>query len=94
MFVSCSATAALDFSTDQLMRRVVETHFAHATVLTIAHRLNTILGSSRIMVFDAGKLVEFDTPKTLLADPDGYLTWLVEETNAAGKLHQAHNTEL
>jgi ABC-type multidrug transport system fused ATPase/permease subunit len=70
------------------MRRLVQQHFRHCTVLTIAHRLNTILDADRIMVFDAGKLVEFDSPKNLLADPKGYLSWLVAETNSAGKLHQ------
>jgi ATP-binding cassette subfamily C (CFTR/MRP) protein 1 len=82
------ATAALDFETDQLMRHVVQSHFKHATVLCIAHRLNTILDADRIMVFDAGRLVEFDSPKTLLAQPQGYLSWLVAETNSAGKLYQ------
>lgn len=40
------------------------------------------------MVFDAGKLVEYDSPKALLADKHGYLSWLVAETNSAGKMHQ------
>jgi ABC-type multidrug transport system fused ATPase/permease subunit len=87
------ATAALDFATDQLMRRLVARHFAHATVLTIAHRLNTILDADRIMVFDAGKLVEFDSPANLLSDEKGYLSWLVEETNSAGKLHKQINDD-
>jgi ABC-type multidrug transport system fused ATPase/permease subunit len=52
--------------------------------------LNTILDADRIMVFDAGKLVEFDSPRALLANSDGYLSWLVKETNTAGKLHQQH----
>jgi len=50
--------------------------------------LNTILDADRIMVFDAGKLVEFDKPSKLLADTKGYLSWLVAETNSARELHQ------
>ncbi len=50
--------------------------------------LNTILDADRIMVFDGGKLVEYDSPKKLLSDSRGYLSWLVAETNSAGKLHQ------
>jgi ABC-type multidrug transport system fused ATPase/permease subunit len=82
------ATSSLDFETDQLLKRFVSEHFKECTVLTIAHRLNTILDADRIMVFEAGKLVEFDTPKKLLSDPNGYLTWLVQETNSAGRIHQ------
>jgi ABC-type multidrug transport system fused ATPase/permease subunit len=48
-----------------LIREFVQNVFAGCTVLTIAHRLNTILDSDRIIVFEAGQLVEFDTPTIL-----------------------------
>ncbi|KAL6466397.1 hypothetical protein MHYP_G00242010 [Metynnis hypsauchen] len=60
------ATAAVDLETDNLIQTTVRREFAHCTVLTIAHRINTILDSSRVMVLDAGKIVEFDSPATLL----------------------------
>jgi len=60
------ATASVDPTTDALIQKMVRKHFKDRTVLTIAHRLNTIMDSSRVMVLDKGKLVEFDTPKQLL----------------------------
>ncbi|KAL7855414.1 hypothetical protein AOLI_G00190180 [Acnodon oligacanthus] len=60
------ATAAVDLETDNLIQTTIRREFAHCTVLTIAHRINTILDSSRVMVLDAGKIVEFDSPGALL----------------------------
>ncbi|XP_012683657.2 ATP-binding cassette sub-family C member 2 [Clupea harengus] len=59
------ATAAVDLETDDLIQTTIRKEFADCTVLTIAHRLNTILDSSRVMVLDAGKIVEFDSPSAL-----------------------------
>ena len=60
------ATAAIDHHTDDLIQTTIRTQFADCTVLTIAHRLNTILDSTRIIVLDKGEIVEFDTPEALL----------------------------
>ncbi|XP_017570742.1 canalicular multispecific organic anion transporter 1 [Pygocentrus nattereri] len=60
------ATAAVDLETDNLIQTTIRQEFTHCTVLTIAHRINTILDSSRVMVLDAGKIVEFDSPGALL----------------------------
>merc|ERR1711953_718468 len=60
------ATAAVDLETDDLIQATIREEFADCTVLTIAHRLNTIMDSSRVMVLDAGKIKEFDTPEALL----------------------------
>ena len=60
------ATASVDLETDKLIQRVVRTEFAHCTVLTIAHRLNTIMDADKVLVMDAGRAVEFDTPHSLL----------------------------
>ena len=62
------ATAAVDLETDDLIQATIREEFADCTVLTIAHRLNTIMDSSRVMVLDAGKIKEFDTPEVLLQD--------------------------
>merc|ERR1719411_2570083 len=60
------ATAVVDLETDDLIQATIREEFSDCTVLTIAHRLNTIMDSSRVMVLDAGKIKEFDTPNILL----------------------------
>ena len=65
------ATASIDYNTDELIQKTIRTQFSHCTVLTIAHRLNTIMDSSRIIVLDKGRIAEFDTPQTLLVNQDG-----------------------
>lgn len=59
------ATAAVDLETDDLIQNTIRKEFSHCTVLTIAHRLHSILDSSRVMVLDAGKIIEFDSPANL-----------------------------
>ncbi|KAJ8247979.1 hypothetical protein GJAV_G00236800 [Gymnothorax javanicus] len=59
------ATAAVDLEMDNLIQTTIRQEFSHCTVLTIAHRIHTILDSSRVMVLDGGKIVEFDSPKVL-----------------------------
>ncbi|XP_061766165.1 canalicular multispecific organic anion transporter 1 [Nerophis ophidion] len=60
------ATAAVDLETDDLIQTTIRKEFAHCTVLTIAHRLHSIMDSSRVMVLDSGRIVEFDSPSRLL----------------------------
>lgn len=74
------ATANLDTAMDCLLQKTIHKHFSHCTVLTIAHRLHSIIESSRILVMDAGKIVEFDHAHQLLQDSNGFLTKLVNET--------------
>jgi ATP-binding cassette subfamily C (CFTR/MRP) protein 1 len=61
------ATAAIDAEADLRIQRVLRTDFAEATTLTVAHRLNTIMDSTHILVMSDGKAVEFDTPGKLLS---------------------------
>ena len=60
------ATAAVDLETDDLIQATIRKEFAGSSVLTIAHRLNTIMDYDRIMVLDKGELREFDKPNELL----------------------------
>jgi ATP-binding cassette subfamily C (CFTR/MRP) protein 1 len=74
------ATASVDLETDALIQHTVRSEFADRTVLTIAHRLNTIIDSDRIMVLDQGELVEFDSPKKLLSDENSKFSGLCKQT--------------
>ncbi|XP_045532541.1 multidrug resistance-associated protein 1 isoform X3 [Pieris brassicae] len=68
LLVLDEATAAVDLETDDLIQKTIRTEFASCTVLTIAHRLNTIMDSTRVMVLDKGQLVEYAPPEQLLQD--------------------------
>uniref|UniRef100_A0A4W3HY71 Multidrug resistance-associated protein 1 n=1 Tax=Callorhinchus milii TaxID=7868 RepID=A0A4W3HY71_CALMI len=61
------ATAAVDLVTDKLIQSTIKSHFDQSTVLTIAHRLHTIMDYTRVLVLDKGEIIEFDTPANLLA---------------------------
>lgn len=60
------ATAAVDMETDELIQNTIKQEFSDCTVLTIAHRLNTVIDYDRIMVLDQGEVKEFDNPQVLL----------------------------
>lgn len=74
------ATANVDPTTDSLIQKTIRTKFNNCTVLTIAHRLNTVMDSDKIIVMDHGKIVEFDHPHVLMQKSDGYLISMVNET--------------
>ncbi|CAH3112435.1 unnamed protein product [Porites lobata] len=75
------ATANVDLSTDALIQETIRSKFQRCTVLTIAHRLNTIMDSDRVMVLDEGKLVEFDEPYLLLRNEESIFSQMVEHTS-------------
>ena len=77
------ATASIDNTTDALIQTMIRKNFGNATVLTIAHRLNTIMDSDRVLVLDDGRIVEFDTPEALLAKKNGHFKAMVEKSRAA-----------
>nr|XP_034300519.1 multidrug resistance-associated protein 4-like isoform X5 [Crassostrea gigas] len=77
------ATANVDHSTDRLIQETIRSRFKNCTVLTVAHRIHTIMDSSKVMVLNQGKLVEFDTPYQLLQIEDGFFKNLVQQTGKA-----------
>ncbi|KAF6024054.1 ABCC5 [Bugula neritina] len=62
------ATAAIDTETDSLVQETIKEAFSDCTMLTIAHRINTVANCDRILVLHDGQIVEFDTPANLLAN--------------------------
>uniref|UniRef100_A0A8C3DMH5 Multidrug resistance-associated protein 4 n=1 Tax=Corvus moneduloides TaxID=1196302 RepID=A0A8C3DMH5_CORMO len=86
------ATANVDPRTDELIQKTIRETFAHCTVLTIAHRLNTIIDSDRIMVLDAGRLKEYGEPYILLQEQDSLFYKMVQQvgkTEAASLIETA-----
>ncbi|KAJ7931118.1 P-loop containing nucleoside triphosphate hydrolase protein [Mycena leptocephala] len=68
------ATSAIDYKTDEVIQSSLRTELPRdTTLLIVAHRLQTIMDADKIMVFDAGRIVEFDTPKALLQKKHGLL---------------------
>ncbi|XP_017083873.2 probable multidrug resistance-associated protein lethal(2)03659 [Drosophila eugracilis] len=70
VLVMDEATANVDPQTDALIQATIRSKFRDCTVLTIAHRLNTIMDSDRVLVMDAGHLVEFGSPYELLTSTE------------------------
>ncbi|KAI3365805.1 hypothetical protein L3Q82_000804 [Scortum barcoo] len=77
------ATANVDPRTDELIQKTIRDKFRECTVLTIAHRLNTIIDSDRILVLDSGVIQELDSPSTLLQNKEGALYKMVQQMGQA-----------
>ncbi|KAG1695172.1 hypothetical protein DVH05_020813 [Phytophthora capsici] len=73
------ATASIDHATEKKLQRMINEDFQDATVLTIAHRLGTVLDSDRIMVLSDGRVVEFDSPRELVKNTNGVFYELAKE---------------
>ncbi|KAF4316510.1 hypothetical protein BBO99_00008666 [Phytophthora kernoviae] len=80
------ATASIDHATEQKLQEMLKRDFQNATVLTIAHRLATVLDSDRILVLSDGEAVEFDTPQNLVKDINGVFYGLAKEGGYLEKL--------
>ena len=76
------ATANVDMESDQLIQISLRKDFTKSTILTIAHRLNTVIDYDRILVLEQGEVVEFDSPVALLDKPDGIFAKMVDNTGA------------
>ncbi|XP_077986963.1 LOW QUALITY PROTEIN: ATP-binding cassette sub-family C member 4-like [Glandiceps talaboti] len=84
------ATANVDPRTDELIQETIRKKFSHCTVLTVAHRLHTVMDADRIMVLNEGRMVEFDSPCALLQNTSSFLNAMVDKTgrNEASKLRE------
>nr|CDJ98206.1 ABC transporter domain containing protein [Haemonchus contortus] len=79
------ATAAVDVTTDSLIQTTIRQEFTQSTVFTIAHRLNTIMEYDRVMVLENGRIIEFDSPQTLLEDRDSAFAKMVQDSVSESK---------
>ncbi|KAI0760574.1 multidrug resistance-associated ABC transporter [Fomes fomentarius] len=74
------ATASVDYATDELIGKTIRHEFASSTILTIAHRLRTVIDYDRVMLLDQGRIAEFDTPAALLSNPQSQFYALCKAT--------------
>ncbi|XP_032595383.1 multidrug resistance-associated protein 1 isoform X1 [Drosophila grimshawi] len=75
------ATAAVDLETDDLIQKTIRSEFKECTVMTIAHRLNTILDSDKVIVLDKGQITEFASPDELLGNPKSAFYSMAKDAN-------------
>eukprot|EP01017_Pseudomicrothorax_dubius_P051456 TRINITY_DN9905_c0_g1_i3.p1 TRINITY_DN9905_c0_g1~~TRINITY_DN9905_c0_g1_i3.p1 ORF type:complete len:177 (+),score=43.68 TRINITY_DN9905_c0_g1_i3:38-532(+) len=73
------ATSSIDVVTESVIEKAMKEQFSNCTVITIAHRLNTVISSDRIMVLDKGHIAEFKSPKELLLDHNSLFYHLWKE---------------
>ena len=73
------ATANIDMVTEQKIQALITTQFKDSTMLTIAHRINTIIQSDRVLVLSFGQIVEFDKPANLMKNADSEFSLLIQE---------------
>jgi len=71
------ATSSVDFDTDQVVQDTIRASFQDTTILTIAHRINTVIDNDRILVLDSGNIAEYDRPIKLLSKEDSALSAIV-----------------
>ena len=75
------ATAAIDVETDSIIQETIRREFLGCTVLTIAHRINSVMDSSRILVLDKGRVAEMDSPEELLKNTQSMFYRLAKEAS-------------
>ncbi|XP_068181608.1 ATP-binding cassette sub-family C member 5 [Antennarius striatus] len=85
MLILDEATAAIDSETDRLLQQTIRCVFGKCTTLIIAHRLNTVMSCSRVMVLDNGQILEFDSPAALLEDENSRFRAMIEASEKQSK---------
>ena len=77
---SCQATASVDLKTDDFVQQTIRTQLKHCSIITIAHRLLTVIDYDRICVMNAGTVAEYDSPHALLQTDGSLFAALVDAT--------------
>ncbi|KAG7664937.1 YBT1 [[Candida] subhashii] len=80
------ATSSIDYKSDALIQQTIREEFGNATILTIAHRLRTIIDYDKILVMDAGRVVEYDSPFVLLTNKDSLFYSMCENSGELDSL--------
>lgn len=73
------ATASVDSATDGVIQKIINQEFKDRTILTIAHRIHTVIDSDLILVLSEGRIAEYDTPSRLLEKEDSFFSSLIRE---------------
>ncbi|CAI0441269.1 unnamed protein product [Linum tenue] len=73
------ATASIDNATDAILQRIIRTEFAECTVITVAHRIPTVMDSTKVLAIADGKLAEYDAPENLMNEEGSLFRQLVQE---------------
>ncbi|GAB4834503.1 hypothetical protein Ancab_032760 [Ancistrocladus abbreviatus] len=87
------ATASIDNTTDAILQRTIRTEFADCTVITVAHRIPTVMDCTKVLAISDGKIAEFDEPMKLINREDSLFGQLVREywSYAGGSgMHEDH----
>ncbi|KAI1315141.1 hypothetical protein EDD11_001246 [Mortierella claussenii] len=79
------ATAAVDVETDELIQKTIRKEFKDRTILTIAHRIKTIMDSDKILVLEKGRVEEYESPQTLLQRPSSLFFKLAQQAGEIKK---------
>eukprot|EP01138_Halocafeteria_seosinensis_P001293 gb/GECG01001326.1/.p1 GENE.gb/GECG01001326.1/~~gb/GECG01001326.1/.p1 ORF type:complete len:1688 (+),score=180.73 gb/GECG01001326.1/:1-5064(+) len=87
------ATASVDVESDAILQQTIRNQFKNNTVITIAHRVHTILDSDRVMVLDDGEIAEFDSPSRLLSKSGSLFSELMKSSKQAAEKAQEQGDE-
>ncbi|EIW69963.1 hypothetical protein TREMEDRAFT_38635 [Tremella mesenterica DSM 1558] len=89
LIIMDEATASVDFETDEAIQAAIRTEFKDSTLLTIAHRLSTVIDYDRVLILSGGKVEEFARPIELLRKSDSLFKYLCEQSGQYKELYQA-----
>ena len=85
------ATANIDIVTEKKIQKIIHDEFVDSTVITIAHRLNTIMGSDKVLVLSHGEVAEYESPQVLMNDPNSKFSELLKEIKKKKKEEENYN---
>eukprot|EP00127_Corallochytrium_limacisporum_P002056 Clim_evm44s99 gene=Clim_evmTU44s99 len=88
------ATASIDMETDNCIQQILREQFKDCTVITIAHRINTIMDSDRILLLEAGQVKEFDSPARLLKQPGSQFYAMAQEAHCLADEDESNDAQL